>query len=80
MAACPKSPLLPKWDKNLQNTRVFPLYSNNKIVFSSQYGASDFERDEALFADSLTDILDMHNDLRAESEGEINYHGKTFII
>ena len=41
---------------------------------SPHYNTSDFERDEELCdRDSLSDIIDMHNELRAESEGEFGF-------
>ena len=46
-------------------------YIDELHLRSPHYNTSDFERDEEMCAgDSLSDIIDMHNELRsADSEG-----------
>ncbi|KAL5268364.1 hypothetical protein ACHWQZ_G002282 [Mnemiopsis leidyi] len=66
---CHTSSLLSGADSSENNFSAVNSFPNLHST-SPHYNTSDFERDEELCdRDSLSDIIDMHNELRAESEG-----------
>ncbi|KAL5268361.1 hypothetical protein ACHWQZ_G002282 [Mnemiopsis leidyi] len=65
---CHTSSLLSGADSSENNFSAVNSFPNLHST-SPHYNTSDFERDEELCdRDSLSDIIDMHNELRAESE------------